>query len=191
MSHRYPARVLVLSATLLTGCLVEPSPNAPANVGDAGAAENRAAPTPGASPGASPENQTGPESQASPGASPEASPSTEASPSPPSSTEAGGKLETYVRAVAAGLAPEQREALGRVEGEGRRLLALRGYLRAGGDVGSRWAWSRARIESYQKSPEYAAALAEIGKVRRAFEEANPGYTLRVNTQVRSLDEQLS
>ena len=191
MSHRHLACVLLLSATLLTGCLVEPSPNAPANVEGAGAAENRAAPTSGASPGASPENQTGPESQASPGASPEASPSTEASPSPPSSAEAGGKLETYVRAAAAGLAPEQREALGRVEGEGRRLLALRGYLRAGGDVGSRWAWSRARIESYERSPEYAAALAEIGKIRRAFEEANPGYTLRVNTQVRSLDEQLS
>ena len=171
MSYRHLARVLALSTSLLTGCLVEPSPNAPANVGGAGAAENRAAPTPGASP--------------------EASPSTEASPSPPSSAEAGGKLETYVRAAAAGLAPEQREALGRIEGEGRRLLALRGYLRAGGEMGSRWAWSRAHIESYERSPEYAAALAEIGKVRRAFEEANPGYTLRVNTQVRSLDEQLS
>jgi hypothetical protein len=68
---------------------------------------------------------------------------------------------------------------------------LRGYLRAGADVGSRWAWSRARIESYERSPEYANALAEIGNVRKAFEEANPGYTLRVNTQVRSLDEQLS
>jgi hypothetical protein len=107
-----------------------------------------------------------------------------------SSDAQGGKLETYVRAAAAGLAPEQREALGRMEGEGRRLLALRGYLRAGRNVGSRWAWSRARIESYERSPEYAAALAEIGKVREAFEDANPGYTLRVNTQVRSLDEQL-
>jgi hypothetical protein len=106
-------------------------------------------------------------------------------------SETGGKLETYVRAAAADLAPEQREALGRVEGEGRRLLALRGYLRAGGDAGERWAWSRERIESYEKSAEYAAALAEVEKVRGAFEAANPGYTLRVNTQVRSLDEQLS
>ncbi len=70
------------------------------------------------------------------------------------------------------------------------MLALRGYLRAGRDAASRWAWSRERIESYEKSPEYAAALAEIEKVRREFEGANPGYTLRVNTQVRSLDEQL-
>ena len=56
---------------------------------------------------------------------------------------------------------------------------------------SRWAWSRERIEAYGKSAEYAAALAELEKVRKAFEAANPGYTLRVNTQVRSLDEQLS
>ena len=177
MSHRHLARALVLSSSLLTGCLVEPSPNAPANGGDAGVAENRPAP----SPDASPESLASPESPTSP----------EVGPFPAASAEPGGRLETYVRAVAAGLAPEQREALGRVEGEARRLLALRGYLRAGRDVGSRWAWSRARIESYEKSAEYAAALAEIGKVRGAFEDANPGYTLRVNTQVRSLDEQLS
>jgi hypothetical protein len=103
---------------------------------------------------------------------------------------ADGKVESYVRALAANLTPEQREALGRVKGDARRVLALRGYLRAGRDTAARWAWSRERIVSYERSPEYAAALAEIGKVRREFESANPGYTLRVNTQVRSLDEQL-
>ncbi|HEX8351867.1 MAG TPA: hypothetical protein VF611_03015, partial [Pyrinomonadaceae bacterium] len=93
MSYRNLARALLLFSSLLTGCLVEPSPNAPANGGGAGVAENRAAPSPGASP----------EVQASPvtDASPEASPSTAAS------AEPGGKLETYVRAVAAGLPPEQ------------------------------------------------------------------------------------
>lgn len=70
-------------------------------------------------------------------------------------------------------------------------MALRDYLRGGGDVGPRWAWSRERIEAYEKSAEYASALAEIERVGRAFEAANPGYTLRVNTKVRSLDEQLS
>jgi hypothetical protein len=110
---------------------------------------------------------------------------------PAAAEGAGGKLEAYTRAAAADLTPEQREALGRIPDEGRRLLALRGYLRAGGDAMSRWAWSRERIESYEKSPEYAAALAEVDKVRREFETSNPGYTLRVNTKVRSLDEQLS
>jgi hypothetical protein len=101
------------------------------------------------------------------------------------------KLEAYMRAASAEVAPEERDALGRVPDTARRLLALRGYLRAGGDAMSRWAWSRERIESYEKSAEYAAALAEVEKVRREFEAANPGYTLRVNAQVRSLDEQLS
>jgi hypothetical protein len=105
--------------------------------------------------------------------------------------EAGGKVENYMRAAAAALTPEQGEALGRVNTDARRVLALRGYLRAGSGAAVRWAWSRERIESYEKSPEYAAALAEIERVRREFEGANPGYTLRVNTQVRSLEEQLS
>lgn len=185
MSHRRLSSALVLSTllTLLPGCLVEPSPNA--NAGGAGAVENSAA----QGTGASPESRPSPESLASPGASP--SPST--SPSmlaSPSAAEPGGKLEAYVRAAGAGLPQEQREALNRVEGEGRRMLALRGYLRAGAGAVARWAWSRERIESYEKSAEYAAALAEIERVRRAFEGANPGHTLRVNTKVRSLDEQL-
>lgn len=177
MSAGKLARALALAPLLCGGCLVEPSPNAPAANSTAAGNENRAvleaSPTPGGLPTAV------------------GSPSPEMSPAPSAASEAGGKLEGYVRASAAGLAPEQREALGRVNTEARRLLALRGYLRTGGGAASRWAWSRERIESYERSPEYAAALAEIEKVRREFEGANPGYTLRVNTQVRSLDEQLS
>jgi hypothetical protein len=170
-------RVLAFASLLCGGCLVEPSPNAPPTNAGAAGNENRAvveaSPTPERRP------------------SPEGSPSPEASPTPSGVGEAGGKLGSYMRAAAADLVPEQREALGRVNTDARRLPALRGYLRAGREAMSRWAWSRERIESYEKSPEYAAALAEIEKVRREFEGANPGYTLRVNTQVRSLDEQLS
>lgn len=178
MSFRRLSSALVLSTLLtpLAGCLVEPSPNA--NAGGAGAAGNSAA----RGAGASPESRPSPESLASP----EASPSPSTSPPP----EPGGKLEAYVLGASAGLPQEQREALNRVEGEGRRMLALRGYLRAGAGAVARWAWSRERIESYEKSAEYAAALAEIERVRRAFEGANPGHTLRVNSKVRSLDEQL-
>jgi hypothetical protein len=164
-------RALLLTPFLFGGCLVEPSPN----TGAAGN-ENRAVVE------ASPSHENRP--------TPESSPSAEASPGLSAVVEAGGRLESYVRAAASDLVPEQREALGRVETDARRLLALRGYLRSGREAASRWAWSRERIESYEKSPEYAAALAEIEKVRREFEGANPGYTLRVNTQVRSLDEQL-
>lgn len=184
MSYRHLSRALAFSTLLplLQGCLVEPSPNANGVAGGAGAVENRAAP----GPGASPEGQPSPAS----GATPDGQPGPEASPSPAEAAGTGGKLETYVRAAAAALPPEQREALARVDGEGRRLLALRGYLRAGAGAVARWAWSRERVEGYEKSAEYAAALAEVEKVRRAFEAANPGYTLRVNTQVRSLDDQL-
>ena len=171
--------LILIAAALLTGCLVEPSPNAPA----AGGPENSAAPK------LSPETSPSPEAGPSPEPSP--SPSPEGEPPPAAYAGAGGKLEAYARAAAADLAPEQREALARIRDEGRRMLALRGYLRAGRDAMERWAWSRERIEGYEKSAEYAAALAEIEKVRREFESANPGYTLRVNTQVRSLDEQLS
>ncbi|HWS90452.1 MAG TPA: hypothetical protein VN282_26010 [Pyrinomonadaceae bacterium] len=157
------ARALALAPLLFTGCLTEPSANAPAANSSAAAKANRA--------------------------------TAEASPTPaaPSGLAAfkAGKLDNYISAATSGLAQEQREAMGRVNGDGRRLLALRGYLRAGDSAATRWAWSRERIEAYEKSPEYAAALAEIEKVRREFERANPGYTLRVNTQVRSLDEQLS
>jgi hypothetical protein len=171
MSFGKLARLLALGSLLCGGCLVEPSQNAPATNSAAAGSDSRAA------------------AAASP--SPAISPSPQVSPGSSDVGEAGGKLETYTRAASATLVPEQREALGRVEGEGRRLLALRGYLRAGRDAASRWAWSREQIQAYEKSPEYAAALAEIDKVRREFEGANQGYTLRVNTQVRSLDEQLS
>jgi hypothetical protein len=183
MSAGKVARALLqLAPLLLCGCLVEPSPNANAANSGAGGNENRAGV--GASPG--PEIRPTPESSPSP----ENSPTPEPSGGLSAALEVGDKVESYMRAAAEDLAPEQREALGRVNTSARRLLALRGYLRAGGGASARWAWSRERIESYEKSPEYAAALAEVGKVRREFEGANPGHTLRVNTQVRSLDEQL-
>ena len=175
MSPGKLARALSLATLLCGGCVVEPSPNAPASNSGNGN-ENRAAVEPSPSPASRPTPESGPSPEAPDGLT--------------SVVEAGDKLGGYLRAAAADLAPEQREALGRVNTDARRVLALRGYLRAGRDARSRWAWSRERIESYEKSPEYAAALAEIEKVRREFEGANPGYTLRVNTQVRSLDEQL-
>ena len=170
--------LLLATALLFCGCVVEAPQNASqanANASNSNVGEGDTRPMPQPSPNAGP----------TPSGSPESANANAAGDGP------GGKLDAYVRAAAQDLTPEQREALGRIPEEARRLLALRGYLRAGGDAMSRWAWSRERIESYEKSPEHAAALAEVERVRREFESANPGYTLRVNTQVRSLDEQLS
>jgi hypothetical protein len=169
---------LLAAASALCGCVtVEPTRNESAgntNASNGGARvsnENQASPTPFSSPISSPESVNANATAAG--------------------EEAGGKLEAYMREAAADLAPEEREALGRIPEESRRLLALRGYLRAGGGAMSRWAWSRGRIESYEKSEERAAAMLEVEKVRKEFETTNPGYSLRVNTDVRSLDEQLS
>lgn len=168
---KLPRLILLTSALSSYGCVIETTTNAPAADANAAAADNRAA------------------EKASP--TPALSPSPEGSPSPAPNASAADKLEAYMKAAAADLAPEEREALARIPEEARRLPALRGYLRAGADAMSRWAWSRERIESYEKSAEYAAALAEVEKVTREFETRNPGYSLRVNTKVRSLDEQLS
>ena len=174
MSPGKPARALLLAPLLCGGCLVEPVQNTTATNSAAAGSDSRVDAAASPSPGRRPTSESSPNPEA-----------------PTASPEAGDKLDAYMRASSATLMPEQRDALGRVNGEGRRLLALRGYLRAGPEATSRWAWSREQIQAYEKSPEYAAALAEIDKVRREFEGANPGYTLRVNTQVRSLDEQLS
>lgn len=167
MRNRSLAHTFLIGLALLSGCLTEPAPQTPTANGGAGLNANTETLN-----------------------APAKAPSPEETPAANTTAEAVGKLEAYVRAAAETLLPEQREALAGLKDDARRLLALRGYLRAGGDAASRWAWSRAQIESYEKSPEYAAALAEVEKVKGEFASANPGYALRVNVNVRSLDEQL-
>jgi hypothetical protein len=77
-----------------------------------------------------------------------------------------------------------------IEGDGRRLLAIRAYLRAGADLRIHWSWSQEQIENFKKSGEYKDALAEVEKVKAKFTEENPGYALRVNPEVRSIEQQL-
>jgi hypothetical protein len=81
--------------------------------------------------------------------------------------------------------------LPRIDGTGRQLLALRSYLRAGPNLAERWSWSEAEIAAWQGSPAQAALDSAIARVRNAFETANPGYSLHVNPEVRSLELQLS
>ncbi|NCT70137.1 MAG: hypothetical protein GXC75_04280 [Xanthomonadaceae bacterium] len=83
-----------------------------------------------------------------------------------------------------------RAALARMEGLPRQLLALSSYLRSGHLLVERWSWDDARIREYDASPEKQTALAELAKVQASFANANPGYALHVNTEVRSLDIQL-
>lgn len=80
--------------------------------------------------------------------------------------------------------------LERIDGTGRRLLALRSYLRSADSISERWSWSREEIDAFDASDEQRRLLTEIDRVRARFEAANPGYQLYANTTVRSLDLQL-
>ena len=99
-------------------------------------------------------------------------------------------VQEYLLAVTHDLSPVAKEALQRVEGTPRQLLAVRGYLRAGPQLSSRWSWSAEEIRAYEASQEYRDLMAEIAAVRTRFEAQNPGYSLYANTTARSLDVQL-
>ncbi|MEJ0100244.1 MAG: hypothetical protein WDO12_11105 [Pseudomonadota bacterium] len=108
---------------------------------------------------------------------------------------AAGSASPDVAAVIDTIATKQdarvAAALARIDGTGRRLLALRAYLRAGNSLVERWSWSNEQIAAFAQSAENRAMQAEIEKVRGAFTTANPGFQLWVNPEVRSLDVQLA
>jgi hypothetical protein len=88
------------------------------------------------------------------------------------------------------LDPRVLGTLAKIDGAARRLLALRMYLRSQSTLISRWSWSAEEIQAYRQSTEYENAIAEVEKVRKKFAELNPGYSLYVNTEVRSLEAQI-
>ena len=99
-------------------------------------------------------------------------------------------VDEYLLAVTHDLAPAARDAVQRIEGQPRQLLAVRAYLKAGSTLQSRWGWSAEEIRAYETSQEYRDLLTEIATVRARFEAANPGYSLFANTAARSLDLQV-
>jgi hypothetical protein len=103
---------------------------------------------------------------------------------------ASASVDDYLVAVTHDLPQIAREALQRIEDKPRQLLAVRGYLRAGEQLSSRWSWSAEQLRAYQTSQEYRDLLAEIAAARARFEAANPGYSLYANTTARSLDLQV-
>jgi len=77
-----------------------------------------------------------------------------------------------------------------IEGMPRRLLALRSYLRAGESLRSRWSWTEAEVAAFRRSARYQQMLADVQRLTKEFEALNPGVTLYVNTEVRTLGVQL-
>ncbi len=104
--------------------------------------------------------------------------------------EADDLVAAHFAALHDSLDARAAAALDRIESLGPRLLAARSYLRGAAHLTERWSWTQAQIDAYEGSPQQAALAAEIVRVREAFEAGNPGYTLFVNPQVRSLDIQL-
>jgi hypothetical protein len=86
--------------------------------------------------------------------------------------------------------PPSGEALTQIPDPGRKLLALRSYVRYGARIADRWSWTEEQIKAFEGSPEQQALLAEIAAVNEHFMAANPGYEIYVHGTVRSLDEQL-
>jgi hypothetical protein len=107
--------------------------------------------------------------------------------------EAASKTLPEVWAVQAsvGLEPRVIDTLQRILGADRRLLALSAYLRAGDTLTERWSWSREQLSNYSATPQGKAASADIDAVVAAFAAANPGFTLRVNREPRSLELQIA
>jgi hypothetical protein len=87
--------------------------------------------------------------------------------------------------------PPSGEALEQIPDPGRKLLALRSYVRYGAKIADRWSWTKEQIKAFEGSPEQQKLLAEIAAVDKHFRTANPGYELYVHGTVRSLDEQLA
>ena len=100
------------------------------------------------------------------------------------------RLAQHLAAIQGMIDARAAAVLPRIDGIGRQLLAMRSYLRAGPGLAGRWSWSDAEIAAWQGSPDQVALNAAVARVRVAFETANPGYSLRVNPEARSVDLQL-
>ena len=100
-------------------------------------------------------------------------------------------IEAALSALAISLDPRVAETLEGIEGTGRRLLAMRAYLRAGPQLDERWSWSAEQAAAFEDTDEKRALDAAVARVRCTFESRHPGYTLWVNPEFRSLDLQLT
>ena len=86
--------------------------------------------------------------------------------------------------------PPSAGALARIPDFGRKLLALRSYMRMGSRLPERWSWTKAELEAWRGSPHHDALVSEVEAVAAHFASVNPGYEIYVHSTVRSLDEQL-
>ncbi len=101
------------------------------------------------------------------------------------------EVQLYIDAATSRLDRRVRDAMRWIDGADRRVLALKYYIARHARIGSSWTWTLPQIVRFKKSAEYHAAIAEVEKVRATFATLNPGYTLQVNTEVRTVEEQIA
>jgi hypothetical protein len=112
-------------------------------------------------------------------------------PAPGAAAAAEAAHQHWVDVASVGLDPPAVDAVHRIQGADRQLLALSAYLRAGDSLSARWSWSQETLAKYPSTPEGNAAAADIDSVVAEFAKENPGYQLQVNRQPRSLEVQLA
>ena len=99
-------------------------------------------------------------------------------------------LQQQFAAVATAFDADVQRTLRDVERLPRQLLAARAYLRAGANLRGQWSWSEAQAAQFERSATRQQMLADIKRLTALFESLNAGFTLYVNTEVRSLGVQL-
>jgi hypothetical protein len=87
--------------------------------------------------------------------------------------------------------PPSDQALAQIPEFGRKLLALRSYVRYGERIKTRWSWTDEQIAAFKASEAHTVLRAEIAAINEHFKAANPGYEIYVHGTVRSLDSQIS
>lgn len=100
------------------------------------------------------------------------------------------KTQAYLDATARLLDRRMQGALKGIDDIGKRLLALKYYLKRRGAIRNSWAWTRAQALRYKRSKDYSRSISELMTLRKVFEEMNPGYSLRVNTDIRGVGDQV-
>ncbi len=112
-------------------------------------------------------------------------------PAPPTgSAVLGATLDRYFAAAAAGLDSRPASVLAGIPNRERRALAVVHYLKRHDQVDIRWVWTAEEARSHRLTPRYRRAITELRRVRRAFAELNPGYTLVTDTNARPLHLQV-
>lgn len=113
------------------------------------------------------------------------------SPQAGATPSAEASRDAWVAQASVGLPPPVLEALSKIAGADRQLLALRSYLKAGSGLADRWSWSLDQQSRYSSTLEGKAASVELDAVVAAFAAENPGFSVRVNRLPRSLEAQIA